>query len=160
MAGKRYVVRLSEDERSTLTKVIRADKGVPPKKRIRAQILLKVDQGEHGPGWTDEQTATALDVHVNSVQAVRQQLVTEGFEHALNRKKQRRPSRVPIFDEAKERTLIATAQGEPPRGRSRWTLHLLADRMVQLEIVEKVSYETVRKILKKTRSTPNDRWRG
>jgi transposase len=160
MAGKRYVVRLSEDERSTLMKVIRADKGVPPKKRMRAQILLKVDQGEHGPGWTDEQTASALDVHVNSIHAVRQQLVTEGFEQALNRKKQRRPSRVPIFDEAKERTLIATAQGEPPRGRSRWTLHLLADRMVQLEIVEKVSYETVRKVLKKTHSTPNDRWRG
>lgn len=160
MAGKRYVVRLSEDERSTLTKVIRAEKGVPPKKRMRAQILLKVDEGEHGPGWTDEQTAKALDVHVNSVQAVRQQLVTEGFEQALNRKKQRRPSRLPIFDEAKERTLIAIAQDEPPRGRSRWTLHLLADRMVQLEIVETVSYETVRKVLKKTRSIPNDRWRG
>jgi transposase len=160
MPGKRYVVRLSEEERSTLTKVIRAEKGVPPKKRMRAQILLKVDQGEHGPGWTDEQTARALDVHVNSVHAVRQQLVTEGFEQALNRKKQRRPSRVPIFDEAKERTLIATAQGEPPGGRSRWTLHLLADRMVQLEIVEKVSHETVRKVLKKTRSIPNDRWPG
>jgi hypothetical protein len=160
MAGKRYVVRLSEDERSTLTKVIRAEKGVPPKKRMRAQILLKVDQGEHGPGWTDEQTARALDVHVNSVHAVREQLVTEGFERALNRKKQRRPSHEPIFDEAKERTLIATAQGDPPRGRSRWTLHLLADRMVELEIVEKVSHETVRKILKKTRWIPNDRWRG
>jgi hypothetical protein len=160
MAGKRYVVRLSEDERSTLTKVIRAEKGVPPKKRMRAQILLKVDQGEHGPGWTDEQTARALDVHVNSVHAVRQELVTEGFEQALNRKKQRRRSREPIFDEAKERTLIATAQGDPPRGRSRWTLHLLAGRMVELEIVEKVSHETVRKVLKKTRWIPNDRWRG
>jgi hypothetical protein len=160
MAGKRYIVRLSEEERSTLTKVIRAEKGVPPKKRMRAQILLKVDQGEHGPGWTDEQTARALDVHVNSVHTVRQELVTEGFEQALNRKKQRQPSRVPIFDEAKERTLIATAQGEPPGGRSRWTLHLLADRMVQLEIVEKVSHETVRKVLKKTRSIPNDRWPG
>jgi transposase len=160
MPWKRYIVRLSEDERSALTKVIRADKGVSPKKRMRAQILLKVDQGELGPGWTDEQTARALDVHVNSVQAVRQQLVTEGFEQALNRKKQRRPSRLPIFDEAKERTLIATAQDDPPRGRSRWTLHLLADRMVQLEIVEKVSHETVRKVLKKTRSTPSGRWRG
>lgn len=160
MPGKRYVVELSEEERSTLTKVVRAEKGVPPKKRMRAQILLKVDQGEHGPGWTDEQTARALEVHVNSVHVVRRQLVTEGFEQVLNRKKQRRPSRVPIFDQAKERTLIATAQGEPPSGRSRWTLHLLADQMVQLEIVEKVSHETVRKVLKKTRSTPNDRWRG
>jgi len=160
MPGKRYVVRLSEEERSTLTRVVRAEKGVPPKKRLRAQILLKVDQGEHGPGWTDEQTAKALDVHVNSVQIVRRRLVTEGFEQVLNRKKQQRPSRLPIFDEAKERTLIAIAQGEPPRGRARWTLHLLADRMVELEIFEKVSHEAVRKILKKTRSTPTDRWRG
>jgi transposase len=160
MAGKRYIVRLSEEERSRLTKVIRAEKGVPPKKRLRAQVLLKVDEGEHGPGWTDEQVARALDVHVNTVHAVRRQLVTEGFEEALSRKRQQRPSRVPIFDEAKERTLIATAQGEPPRGRARWTLHLLADRMVQLEIVERVSHETVRKVLKKTRSIPSDRWRG
>jgi hypothetical protein len=160
MPGKRYIVRLTEDERLTLTKVTRAEKGVPPKKRMRAQILLKVDQGDQGPSWTDEQTAQALDVHVNSVHAVRKQLVTEGFEQALNRKKQRQPSRLPIFDEGKERTLIATAQGEPPRGRSRWTLHLLADRMVELEIFEKVSHEAIRKVLKKTRSTPNDRWHG
>lgn len=160
MAGKRYIVRMSEEERSTLIKIVRAEKGVPPKKRLRAQILLKVDQGEHGPGCSDEQVAGALDVHVNTVQAVRQQLVTEGFEAALSRKKQRRPSRVPIFDETKERTLVATAQSEPPRGRARWTLHLLADRMVQLEIVETVSHETVRKVLKKTRSILNDRWRG
>jgi transposase len=160
MAGKRYVVRLSEDERSTLTKVVRAEKGVPPNKRLRAQVLLKVDQGEQGPGWTDEQVAKALDVHVNTVHAVRRELVTEGFEAALNRKKQRRPSRVPMFDEEKERTLIATAQSEPPHGRARWTLDLLADRMVELEIVQKVSHETVRKVLKKTRSIPTVRWRG
>jgi len=160
MAGKRYVVRLSEDERSTLTRLVKGEKGVPPKKRLRAQILLKVDEGEHGPGWTDEQVAKALDVHVNTVHAVRRQLVREGFEVALSRKKQRRPSRVPIFDEVQERTLIATAQSEPPRGRARWTLHLLADRMVQLEIVERVSHETVLKVLKKTRSIPTARWRG
>ena len=160
MAGKRYIVRLSESERSVLVNIVRAEKGVAPKKRMRAQILLKVDQGEHGPGWTDEQTAKALDVHVNTVHAVRQRLVEEGFEQALHRKNQQRPSRAPIFDEAKERTLIAVAQGEPPRGRSRWTLHLLADRMVQLEIVESVSHETVRKVLKKTRSIRNDRWLG
>ena len=160
MAGKRYVVRLSEDERSTLAKLVKTEKEVPPKKRMRAQILLKVDQGEHGPGWTDEQVARALDIHVNTVHAVRQQLVTAGLEGALGRKKQQRPSRVPIFDETKERTLIATAQSEPPRGRARWTLHLLADQMVRLEIVEKVSHETVRKALKKTRSIPTARWRG
>src|SRR5258708_19083161 len=138
MAGKRYVVRLSEEERSTLTKVIRAEKGVAPKKRLRAQVLLKVDEGEYGPGWTDEQVASALDVHVNTVHAVRRQLVTEGFEEALSRKKQQRPSRVPIFDEVKERTLIATAQGEPPRGRARWTLHLLADQIGRASCRERV----------------------
>jgi transposase len=160
MAGKRYIVRLSEEERSSLTNVVRAEKGVAPKKRMRAQILLKVDQGEHGPGWTDEQVAKALDVHVNTVHAARRQLVTEGFEAALSRKKQIRPSRRPTFDEASERTLIATAQSKAPSGRARWTLHLLADRMVELEIVERVSHETVRKVLKKTRSIRSDRSRG
>lgn len=85
MPGKRYFVRLSEDGRSTLTKLVKAEKGVPPKKRMRAQILLKVDQGEQGPGWTDEQVAKALDVHVNTVHAVRRELVMDGFEEALNR---------------------------------------------------------------------------
>jgi transposase len=160
MAGKRYIVRLSEDERSSLTHLVRAEKGVPPKKRMRAQILLKVDQGEHGPGWTDEQVAKALDVHVNTIHAVRRQVVTEGFEATLSRKKQSRPSRMAIFDGAKERTLIATAQSKAPSGRARWTLHLLADRMVELEIVESVSHETVRKVLKKTRSIRTGRWRG
>lgn len=160
MGGKRYIVRMSEEERSTLVKIVRTEKGVAAKKRLRAQILLKVDQGEHGPRCSDEQVAKALDVHVNTVQAVRRDLVTEGFEAALSRRKQGRPSRVPIFDETKERTLVATAQSEPPRGRARWTLHLLADHMVQLEIVETVSHETVRKVLKKTRSILTDRWRG
>src|SRR5260370_32067825 len=135
------VVGLSAEGRTTLAQLVRAEKGVPLKKRLRAQILLKVEQGEQGPRWTDEQVAGALDVHVNTVHAVRRRLVTEGFDEALSRKKQRQPSRVPIFDEVKERTLIATAQSEPPRGRARWTLHLLADRMVQLEILESASHE-------------------
>ena len=86
MAGKRYVVRLSEDERSMLTKMIRAEKKVSAKKRLRAQVLLKVDQGEQGPGWTDEQVARALDVHVNTVHAVRRELVEEGLrQHSAER---------------------------------------------------------------------------
>lgn len=160
MASKRYIVRLSGDERSDLTKVVKAEKGVSAKKRIRAQILLKVDQGEDGSGWTDEQVAEALDVHMNTVQGVRRRFVTDSLEAALGRKKQARPSRVRIFDEGRERTLIATAQGDPPSGRARWTLHLLADQMVELEIVESVSHETIRKVLKKTRSIRSDRWRG
>lgn len=160
MAGKRYIVRLSPDERSVLTDVVRREKGVSARKRMRAQILLKVDQGEEGPSWTDEQVARALEVNTSTVYTTRRELVTEGFDGALNRKKQVRPSRMPLFDEAKERTLIATAEGQPPAGRARWTLHLLAERMVELEIVESVSHETVRSVLKKTRSIRNDRWRG
>jgi hypothetical protein len=86
--------------------------------------------------------------------------VTEGLEAALGRKKRSQPPRKRIFDEAGERTLIATAQGDPPSGQARWTLHLLADQMVELEIVESVSHETIRKVLKKTRSIRSDRWRG
>ena len=160
MPGKRYIVELDEGERRFLTDLVKSEKGVSAKKRLKAQILLKVDESEHGPRWTDEQTAEALDVHVNTVHAVRHRLVTGGLDAVLNRRKQVRPSRVPIFDEVKERTLIATAQGKPPTGRARWTLHLLADRMVELEIVETVSHETVRKVLKKTRSIRNGRWRG
>lgn len=160
MAGKRYIVRLAGDERTRLTRVVKAEKGVSAKNRTRAQILLKVDQGEDGPAWTDEQVVEALDVHVNTVRGVRRVFVTEGLEAALSRKKQSRPSRKRIFDEAGERTLIATAQGDPPNGQARWTLHLLADQMVELEIVESVCHETVRKVLKKTRSIRSDRWRG
>lgn len=79
MAGKRYLVRLAGDERPSVTRIVKAEKGVSAKKRIRAQILLKVDQGEDGPGWTDEQVAEALDVHVNTVQGVRRLFVTEGL---------------------------------------------------------------------------------
>ena len=160
MAGKRYIVRLSGEERSELTRLVKTEKGVSAKRRLRAQILLKVDQGEDGPGWTDEQVGEALDVHVNTVRGVRRRLLADGVEAALGRKKQARPSRARIFDEARERTLIATAQGDPPSGRARWTLHLLADQMVELEIVESVSHETIRKVLKKTRSIRSDRWRG
>lgn len=160
MAGKRYIVRLIGDERASLIRVVKAEKGVSAKKRVRAQILLKVDQGEDGPGWTDEQVAKALDVHLNTVQSVRRRFVTEGLEVALSRKKQARPSRVRMFDESRERILLATAQGDPPSGQARWTLHLLADQMVELEIVESVSHETIRKVLKKTLSIRSDRWRG
>src|SRR4051794_13596009 len=153
-------VRLSEDERSTLTKVIRAEKGVPPKKRMRAQILLKSRSGRARTGLDRradrESVGCARELGSRSPAGVGDRRVRAG----AGSKEQRRRSRERIFDEAKERTLIATAQGDPPRGRSRWTLHLLADRMVELEIVEKVSHETVRKVLKKTRWIPNDRWRG
>jgi transposase len=160
MSEKRYIVRLSEQERADLIGVVNTEERVAKRKRRRAQILLKVDAGEHGPAWTDERTAEAFDVHVVSVQKIRQQLVEEGFEAALNRKRQDPPPRTPVFDEGKERTLIALAQGEPPAGRARWTLHLLADELVRLDVVDAVSHETVRKALKKTRSIPTGRSLG
>ncbi len=159
MAEKRYVVRLSEEERAILIGVVNAER-VAFRKRRRAQILLKVDAGEHGPAWTDERAAEAFDVHVVSVQKIRQQLVLEGFEAALNRKRQDPPPRTPVFDEGKERTLLALAQGDPPAGRGRWTLHLLADELVRLDVVDTVSHETVRKALKKTRSIPTGKSLG
>lgn len=159
MSEKRYVIQLTEQEREKLIGVVNA-KNVAFRKRRRAQILLKVDAGEHGPAWPDERTAEAFDVHVVSVQKIRRKLVMEGLEAALNRKQQNPPPRKPVLDEQREQTLLALAQGKPPAGRAHWTLQLLADELVRLELVETVSYETVRKALKKTHSTPTDRSLG
>ncbi len=159
MSEKRYIVRLSESERGSLVDLTNAER-VAARKRRRAQILLKIDVGEYGPGWTDERAAEAFDVHVVSVQKIRQQFVLEGFEAALNRKRQDPPPRKRVLSDEKERTLLALAQGKPPTGRASWTLHLLADELVRLEVVEAVSHETVRKALKKTRSSRTDRLRG
>ncbi len=152
MSEKRYVVRLSGEERMTLIGLVKSEERIPPKRRMRAQVLLKVDEGDEGPGWTDERAAEAFDVHVQTVHAIRKQLVTEGFEVTLTRKRPERPPRPPVVDEAKEETLLAIAQGEAPAGRTRWTLRLLADELVRLEVVDAISHETVRKALKKTRS--------
>lgn len=157
MSEKRYVVRLSEEERSSLTALVKTEKRVAARKRTHAQILLKTDQGEQGPAWSDEQAAKAFDVHENTVRSLRRRLVEEGFDAALNHKKQTRPSRSPVLDGDSEKELLAIAKGKAPEGRSRWTLHLLADRLVQLEVVSTVSHETVRKALKKTSSSLTSR---
>lgn len=159
MSEKRYIVRLSESERASLIELLNQER-VAARKRRRAQILLKIDAGEHGPAWTDQGAAEAFDVHVVSVQKVRQQFVLEGFEAVLNRKRQDPPPRKRVLNEEKERTLLALAQGSPPEGRASWTLQLLAEELVRLEIVEAVSHETVRKALKKTRSSLTGRWLG
>lgn len=148
MSEKRYVVRLTEGERSMLKELLKGRR-VAARKRTRAQVLLKVDEGEHGSAWTDEQAAEAYDVHVNTVGAVRRRLVEGGVEAALERKKQKMPSRQRKLNETAERELLAIAQSPSPAGRSRWTLHLLADRLVQLDVVDSVSHETVRAALKK-----------
>lgn len=149
MSQKRYVVELSDEERGRLSQIVHSSKRIARKKRMRAQVLLKVDEGEHGPGWTDQRSAEAFDVHVNTVHAIRKQLVVHGFDHALERKRPAEPSRKPIFNQKKEEEVLAVAAAEAPQGYARWTLRLLADEVVRLEIVDSVSHETVRKVLKK-----------
>jgi transposase len=149
--AEKYVVRLEDAEREYLAGLIKKGKGkVDAKKRLHAQILLKADEGPNGPGWKDERVAEAFDVHLNTVHNVRKRFVEEGLERALKRKKQVRPSRQRLLDGEAEARLIAIACGAPPEGRTRWTLHLLADRLVKLNIVEDISHETVRQTLKKT----------
>lgn len=146
--NKKYIVRLTDVERDQLTALSR--KGTAAASKIRhAQILLKADA--NGPAWTDEKIAESCAVHLNTVLGVRQRLVEQGLEAALTRKKQGRPSRTPRVDGEGEARLIALRCSEPPAGHARWTLRLLADRAVALDIVETISHETVRQALKKMR---------
>lgn len=148
--NKVYIVRLTEDERGFLLNMIRVGKAAAYK-MLWARILLKVDQGDGGPGLSDDETAQAFEVNRSTVERVRRRLVEEGFEAALSRKKRETPPRPPILDGASEAQLIALACSEPPRGRKRWTLTLLADKMVELEVVESISKDTVLRALKKTK---------
>jgi hypothetical protein len=118
----------------------------------RARILLKANQGEGGPGWSDAAIAGALEVHPTTVARIRRQCVEQGVDATLARK---RPDRVyaRTLDGTGEAHLIALACATPPAGRERWTLRLLADELVRLEVVEAVSYETVRRTLQQTRSS-------
>jgi transposase len=145
----KYVVRLTADERGILERMLSSGK-LGAQRRQHSQILLKIDEGPTGPAWTSERTAEAVAVSVNTVANVRRRFVAEGFEAAVNRKKQVRPSRAIRIDGEKEARLIALACGKPPAGHARWTLKLLANKLVELEIVEEVSLETVRQALKKT----------
>lgn len=143
---KKYIVRLSEEERTMLKEIVKKLKGGAQKFR-RAQILLKADAD--GPNWTDAKIAEAFDCRTKTVENIRQRLVTEGFEITVNGKKQGKP-RSKLLDGVQEAKLIAMRLGEPPLGYGNWTLRLLRDQMIELEIVETISYETVRKTLKKT----------
>ena len=146
---KRYVVKLDRDERKELSQLVKTEK-VAAKKRIHAQVLLLADCSRHGPAWKDEAIAEACGVTVRTVENIRKRLVLEGLEVALNRKPQVRLSRQKILDGEKEAKVIALCCGAKPSGHARWTLRLLAERAVELEIVESVSHETVRQCLKKT----------
>lgn len=148
--NKRYVVGLTAQERTQLDGIV--SKGTSAARKIvHAQILLKVDR--NGPHWTDEQAAEAFRVHSVTVRAVRERFVNEGLESALVRKKAVRPPTERKLDGDKEARLLAIACGQPPEGRVRWTLRLLAGRMVELQLVDTISHETVRRALKKTRSS-------
>lgn len=142
-----YEVHLGEEERRSLYKITRKGKAAAYKIR-HANILLKADK--EGPAWSDTQIAEAFGVHVNTVWAIRRRYVEQGRDAAVNRKQRENPAHEPIFDGEKEARLIALSCSQPPEGRTRWTLHLLADKVVELKVVDRVSHETVRKVLKKT----------
>jgi len=147
--NKRYVVKLGKDERRELSELVKKET-IAAKKRTHAQVLLLADSGKHGSAWTDEAIAEACQVTVRTVENIRKRLVLEGLEAALNRKKQTRPSRRTILDGEKEAKVVALCCGSAPSGHARWTLRLLAERIVELDIVESISHETVRRCLKKT----------
>jgi transposase len=147
MGVKKYIVRLTEEERKGLGAVV--SKGRASARKIgHARVLLKVDAD--GPNWTDEEAAEAFGIRANTVRDIRQRFVEEGLESALERKRRTEPPTPRKLDGAGEARLIALACGEPPEGRARWTLRLLAGKMVELAIVDGISHETVRRTLKKT----------
>jgi hypothetical protein len=149
---KKYPVILTEAEREQLKSLIAAGTA-PARKLTHARILLKADQNPEGPGWVDEQIAEAVETSQPTVARVRKQYVKEGLEATLNRRAPNREYQRKL-DGKQEAHLLALACSEPPEGRARWSLRLLADKLVELEIVEEeISYQTVRRILKKTPSS-------
>jgi hypothetical protein len=144
---KKYVVRLTDEEREELQGVVRKLKGTGQKVR-RAQILLKADAD--GPNWTDQQIAEAFSCRTRTVEKIRQRLVERGFDETFPGVKRSRPPVQKLLHGEQEARIIATRLGPPPQGYAHWTLRLLARKVVELAIVESVSHETVRRTLKKT----------
>jgi transposase len=149
---KKYTVTLTDQERLQLHALISAGKGAA-KKLAHARILLKADAAPGGPAWADAHIAEAAEVSIATVERVRQRFVEEGLQAALVRKKQDQPSRSRKLDGAAEAHLIALACSQPPDGRDGWTMQLLADKLVALHIVDSICDETVRRTLKKTKSS-------
>lgn len=149
--NKKFIVRLTDVEREQLQQLVSKGKAAAYKIK-HANILLTVDA--EGPDWSDAKTAEALGCHSNTVRNVRQRFVEQGLDAALERKKQEWPSRAKTLDGKKEARLIAIACSEPPEGRARWTMQLLADELVALEIVDSISASTVCRTLKKTNFVP------
>lgn len=144
---KLYVVRLTAQEREELRSVVKKLKGTGQKVR-RAQILLKADAD--GSNWTDERIAEAFSCRTRTVERLRQRLVEQGFEETLHRRERTQPPVEKLLTGEQEARIIAMRLGPPPKGYANWTLRLLARKVVELEIVDCVSHETVRRTLKKT----------
>ncbi len=144
---KKYIVRLTDEERETLQRIVSKPKGSSQRIR-RAQVLLKADAD--GPGWTDARIAEAYGCRTRTVEYLRERLVVEGFGVALNGQPRLTPPRAKVLDGEQEAKVIALRLSSPPPGFANWTLRLLAEQVVALEIVESISYETVRRTLKKT----------
>ena len=149
---KKYVVRLSGEEREQLETLIRKGKS-PARRLLKARILLKADVSDAGEGWSDSEIIKALDTSASMVYRVRKQLVEEGFEAVLSRKQRAMPAVARIFEGEKEAKLIALACSKPPKGRVRWTLRLLENKVVELGIVDHASDSTIGRTLKKTFSS-------
>jgi len=152
VAVKKYVVRLSTEGRAALEAAIRKGKS-SAQRLLKARILLKADVSEAGEGWSDSRIIKALETSVSMVYRVRKQLVEEGFEAVLSRKQRATPAVSRIFDGEKEAKLIALACSKPPKGRARWTLRLLENKVAELGIVDRASDSTIGRTLKKTFSS-------
>jgi transposase len=149
--AKKYRVTLTEDERTRLTTMITS--GLAPARTLtHARILLKADQAEGGPAWTDEAIRDALDVGLSTISRVRERFVEQSIDDALHRRSTPRP-RQRLLDGTEEAHLLALTCSAAPEGNERWTLRLLADKMVELEYVDRVSHETIRQVLKKMNSS-------
>ncbi len=147
--NKKYIVRLDQEERESLKRLVRGGKAAA-RKISRARILLKADVGEGGSGWTDQRIADALEISFRTVENVRRCCVEEGLERAVHgRPVPDRPWQRKL-DGVGEAKLVALCCSEPPAGRARWTLELLGDALVALKVTDSISYETVRRTLKKT----------
>jgi hypothetical protein len=151
---KKYIVRLSAEEREQLQTLIRKGKS-PARRLLKARILLKADVSEAGEGWSDSKIVEALETSASMVYRARRQLVEEGFEAVLSRKQRATPAVPPIFDGEKEAKLIALACSKPPKGRARWSLRLLEDKVVELAIVDRASDSTIGRVLKKHSQAPS-----
>ena len=149
---KKYIVKLTKEEQDELRKLI-AQGQAPVRKLTHARILLKADSSQGGPNWSDQAISEALEVGTATVERVRQRFVEEGLQVALRRKKPSAP-RLRKLDGEQEAVLIALTCSQPDEGQERWTLQMLADKLVELQVVESIARETIRQTLKKTNSSP------